>query len=659
MKLRALFLPSALLFCIGFAQPVLGQADLKTANRLYEEMAFAQATEAYKKVLDKAEPTLEVTQRIAHSYRQMNNSKEAEFWYAQVLAFPEAASVNLFYYAEAARRNGNYAKAKQLYLQYGAQVQAEAALAHKMAAACDEAMHWLKNPKSIELKKESINSGNSDFGTVFYKNGIVFSSDRENPKKGAQQEVYAWNGRPYLQLYYVEKGKDKNWGQPVAMPEELNTTYHNASPTFSKDGNTVFFTRVNKEQFRQRKANTDPTSWIEHPKKNDLVSRLEIYSSEFKNGKWTKPKAFAYNKAREYSVGHPALSPDGQVLYFASDMPGGLGETDLYYCLKMRDGSWGKPVNCGATVNTAGREAFPAVAADGTLYFSSDGHVGMGGLDLFSAKGEKENWKEVANLQAPLNSGNDDFGIIFEPNGENGYLSSNRDSENGTDNIYSFKPYRIPCTLEGRTVEQAVAKHNQDPPKPVSNVRLKLYHPNDTAAIVAYSDADGRFSFNIEQGIKYTIKGIKSGYLTKSAEVTPDCKSVLDMIKLNMTLNKNVVNNSYIVENIYYDVDKHEIRPDAAKELDKLAVMLRDNPEVKIELSSHTDSRQTNGYNQMLSQLRADAAVEYIISQGIDKKRITAKGYGESKLLNRCKDGVKCSEQEHQLNRRTEFKLIR
>lgn len=660
MKFRILFLPFTLLFFLRSAGLSYGQADVKAADKLYEEMQYAKAIEAYKVLIDKKEPNLEVTQRIANGYRLLNNTKEAEFWYAQVLNFPDAASENILYYAEAAKRNGNYAKAKQLYLQYGNQVKSEATKAKELAAACDLAKQWLENPKKIEIKSETFNSENADFSPVIYKNGLAFTSDRVVKKeKSSDPEIFPWTGRPYLQLYTIEKDKSKNWGAATPMPVPVNSDFHNAAATFTKDGNTIYFTRTHKEQYRQRKVNTDPTSWVPKPKQNDLINRLEIYSSEFKNGVWSKPKAFAYNKPQTYSVGHPALSPDGQTLYFISDMPGEQGQTDLYYATKMRDGAWSKPVNCGPTVNSAGREAFPTVDEKGKLYFSSDGHTGMGGLDLFSAEGNQASWKDVTNMQAPLNSGGDDFGIIFEPNGENGYFSSNRTSDNGTDNIYFFKPYRVPCTLEGRTVEQAVSKLPLQEPKPVSNVQLKLYRKNDTTALVAYSDAQGKFSFPIEEGLTYTIKGSKPGYLTKSADVTPDCKSVLDMIKLDMIMNKNIINNSYIVENIYYDTDKADIRPDAAKELDKLAVMLNDNPDIRIELSSHTDSRQSTGYNQMLSQLRAESAVKYIISQGVNPKRITAKGYGETKLLNRCKDNVKCSDQEHQLNRRTEFKLIR
>ncbi len=657
MKLRLLFLAFSIPFFVSFAQ---AQADRKTADRLYDEMAFAEATETYKKLLDKKEPNLEIVQRIAHGYRLMNISKEAEFWYAQVLAFPGAASLNLYFLAEAARRNGNYAKAKQLYLQYGSQIKTEAARSKKLAEACDVAQQWASNPQPIELKKEPFNSENSDFSPTFFKNGLVFTSDRGALKaKGSEPELYAWTGKPYLQLFSMQKEAGKTWGPPTAMPDILNTEFHNATASFSRDGNTIFFTRTNKERYKKAKTNTDPTSWTSHTNKSKMVSRVEIFISEFKNGAWSVPQPFQHNKPREYSVGHPALSADGQLLYFASDMPGSLGDTDLFYCEKQRDGKWGKPVNCGPAINTTGKECFPTLTAEGALYFSSDGHMGMGGLDLLSAKGAKATWSEITNLQAPLNTGGDDFGIIFGEDGETGYLSSNRDSNNGTDNIYSFKPYRVPCNLQGVVYEQGVARAAKQLGKPLSQVKVKLYRPNDTTAQVAYSNAEGKFSFPIETGIKYTIKGIKEGYLTKSAEITPDCKTVLDMIKLQMALNKNVVNNSYIVENIYYDLDKSDIRPDAALELNKLAVMLKDNPKVKIELSSHTDSRQGNSYNQMLSQLRAESAVKYIIAQGIDPNRIKAKGYGETRLLNRCGNNVKCSEKEHQLNRRTEFRILR
>ncbi|KAA9340337.1 OmpA family protein [Adhaeribacter soli] len=619
-------------------------------------MKYPQAIAAYKKLLDEKEPSLEVLEGLGNSYRQMNNNKEAEFWYAQTMNFPKVSVETQYNYAEALRRNEKYERAKEVFQQVLDKDKTKAEQVNQLITACDQALAWQANPKRIDIKKEHFNSENSDFSPVFYKKGLVFSSDRDRKTK---MGMYSWTGKPYLQLYTIQQDSTGNWSAPAALPNRINSSFHNAAATFSASGDTIFFTRTNKEPVRRRNGNSDPTSWQPVPAKDQFLNRLEIFTSEFKGDAWTAAKPFAYNNHKEYSVGHPALSPDGKLLYFVSDMPGGKGQTDLYFCERQANGSWSKPVNCGPTVNTPGKETFPVVAADGTLYFSSDGHVGMGGLDLFSVQGSRDQWNEVKNMEPPFNSGADDFGIVFEPGTEKGYFSSNRNSETGVDNIYSFKPEQLPCKLDGRVMEQPVAQQLQAKPKPIAGVMLRLYKPGDSIPQTTYSDADGNFTFPITAGIEYTIKGVKSGYLTKSSTITPDCKSVVDMIKIDMAMNKNKMNYSYVVENIYYDLDKFDIRPDAAKELDKMVVMLKDNPNIKIELSSHTDSRQTQGYNKLLSQLRAEAAVKYMILQGIDARRLKAKGYGETKLRNRCKDNVQCSEEEHQLNRRTEFKLIR
>jgi len=304
---------------------------------------------------------------------------------------------------------------------------------------------------------------------------------------------------------------------------------------------------------------------------------------------------------------------------------------------------------------------FPAVDAKGKLYFSSTGHPGMGGLDVFAAEGAESTWAQVRNLKFPLNSHQDDFGMLFDKTGEAGLLSSNRESADGTDDIFAFKFVRIPCQLAGQTVEKTQVKPGVVEVRPVANVRVRLYQVNssDTSSVVTYSDATGNFTFPILDGLTYTLKASKTGYLARSAQITPDCQSTVDMVSMGMVLNRNTLNRPIIIENIYYDLDKYQIRPDAALELDKLVQTLKDNPGIKIELSSHTDSRQTHSYNQLLSQLRAEAAVTYIVSKGISPERLIPRGYGENRLLNRCADGVECSEEAHQLNRRTEFKLLK
>ncbi|MGV3588764.1 MAG: OmpA family protein [Adhaeribacter sp.] len=643
---------------MGVFTPVLAQKkELKAANALYQQFHYAKAVEAYKKILEHHQPTLEVSQKIAECYRLMNNSKETEFWYAQVIGFAGHTPKDIWNYAEAARKNGNYAKAQQSYSAYGQAVPSEAAMAENLAAACTRAQEWLAKPLSYKVKKvTALNSENADFSPTYYQDGLVFTSNRPNTEKNA--ELSGWTGKPDFKLFYA-KGSDSTWQAPELLPEPINNKFQNGSAVFSPDQATIFFTRINKVKKKAKKANTDPFSWVKFQGGSEYINRLEIFISEKKEDKWTEPKAFPYNKVTEYSVGHPTLSPDGNYLYFASDMPGGQGETDIYVSQKQADGTWGKPENLGADINTAGKEMFPTFGPDSIFYFSSEGHNGMGGLDIYAAEGSGSTWGKVRNLRAPLNSPQDDFGILVDKTNEAGYLSSNRETPDGSDDLYAFKLVRVACNLAGKAIEKIQVKPGVFREAPVENVLLQLFKEGDTTALKTFSDASGIFSFPILDGVQYVVKGSKPGYLTRSVTVAPNCQSTLDMIKMGMVLNRNTLNKPIIIENIYYDLDKYDIRPDAAIELDKLVRTLQDNPKIKIELSSHTDSRQTHSYNNLLSQMRADAAVNYIISKGIASDRIIAKGYGETKLLNKCADNVNCSEADHQLNRRTEFKILK
>ncbi|GAB3824532.1 hypothetical protein GCM10028895_33000 [Pontibacter rugosus] len=284
----------------------------------------------------------------------------------------------------------------------------------------------------------------------------------------------------------------------------------------------------------------------------------------------------------------------------------------------------------------------------------------MGGLDLFKAIGTHGAWTGVVNLKYPLNTSQDDFGIAVDSTGTKGMLSSSRLSGSGFDDILTFEEVRIPCTLTGKTVERlAQAGTVRKVEVPVPNVLLQLYEDGSDKAIEVYSDANGNFTFPVKAGMKYNIRGTKPKYLTQSLVVSPDCRFNTDSVKVEMVFNRDTPNKPIVLENIYYDLDKFDIKPEAARELDKLVQLLKDNPSIRIELSSHTDSRQSDRYNQMLSQLRAQSAVDYIISSGIARERLVAKGYGETRLINRCKDDVSCSEDQHQENRRTEFKILR
>ncbi|WP_242921693.1 OmpA family protein [Pontibacter liquoris] len=660
MKLRLTLAFIVLLGLLGTPAATHAQ-DMKQADKYFNNFDFTKALAAYKAILENGEPNLLVVQRIADSYRIMNNSQEAEFWYAQATTFPNADPANLYLYAESAKRNGSYEKAKQLFEQYGRKVPAQAALARKMAASCDTAMTWIQEARPFAITKIStLNSEGADFSPIKLKDGLLFASDRMRTDPKQQTERYGWTGNGYIQLYFTKTKTDSTWEAPVPLPPSVNTTYHNGPGAFLEKDQLLYFTRTHVVKRSNSKANPDPTSWFKGSEAGTHTNRLGIYTAERKGDKWENVKPFKYNNTTAYSMGHPAVTPDGNVLYFVSDMPGGLGETDIYFCEKQKDGSWGKPVNAGNVINTSGRESFPSIGQDGVLYFSSDGHLGLGGLDIFKTFGSHNAWTRVENLKYPVNTSHDDFGALLNPDGKSGLLSSGRLGHNGFDDIFAFKEVKIPCTLTGRTVER-LAQGNGTKRKelPVEHVLLQLFEEGSTTPVEVYSDKNGSFTFPVKASTNYTIKGSKPKYLTQTLDMMPDCRFNTDSVKVEMVFNRDTPDKPIVLENIYYDLDKSEIKPAAAKELDKLVQTLRDNPAIRIELSSHTDSRQGNRYNELLSQLRAQAAVEYIISKGIARDRLIAKGYGETQLLNRCTDGVNCSEAEHQENRRTEFKILR
>lgn len=632
------------------------QSSLRKANRHYDNFDYTLALEDYLEAISDKEPTLETAQRIAHAYRLTGLTEQAENWYAKVLKYPAPDPINVFYYGEMLRANGKYAEARAQYLDYATKAPAEYAKANKMIEAVDRAILWMKRPPSAEVKvAEGLNSPNSDFSPTWYKDGIAFASDRGTGAKG--EEIYGWTGRPYIQLYASTKSGDNAWSSPAPIPSEVNTEYHNGPATLTGDNATMFFTRTKMVPQKNKNINNDPTSWVKKPNSSDFINRLEIYSTKRQGTEWIEVTPFAYNKVEEYSVGHPALSPDGNLLYFASDMPGGIGDTDIFYSEKQADGSWGTPVNAGPVINTSGKEEFPAFSPDGTFYFASDRHPGFGGLDIFSARGSRSTWGNVTNMYAPLNSSKDDYGIMVDSTGREGLFSSNRASDKGTADIYSFRLLLKPAVIMVTALERRQNAQARTTMVPLADVRLRLKQQQAVDSTIALTDFQGKHNFEVKKGFTYSIYGTKEGFLTQSKVVVVDTTAASDTIRVTLVFDRSTVNRPIVMENIYFDLDKYDIRPDAAHELDKLVQTLKDNPRIKIEMGAHCDSRESPLYNQVLSENRAKATVDYLVSKGISRSRLTAKGYGESRHVNRCYDGVECSEEEHQLNRRTEFKI--
>ncbi|MEO6522792.1 MAG: OmpA family protein [Mucilaginibacter sp.] len=643
---------------LAFTQNVKAQTTIKDADEQFNLFNYKKAADLYSQAYRQQE-TLYSAEQLATCYRLMQDYKKTESWYATAMGFPGSKPMNVLYYAFALQNNSKYNEAKAQFESY-ATLNREITKAQLSiwVSSCDSSQRWMRHPREVIIKNENgLNTPQSDWGAVQYGNKIVFTSDRTN--KAAQKiveaekpflkfdgdkvpdkKIYGWTGNDYLRLYQSSissAGADSVQLFPLTAP----TDYHVGTATFSKDGNEMYFTLTRLP---------DKT---EGPKAVIKTINLEIYSSKRDpvTGRWGKAVSFKYNNADKYSLGDPFLTFDGKALYFVSDMPGGKGGTDIYYCLRDIDGGWDQPVNVRA-LNSPGNERTPILDAAKNIYFASDGGVGMGGLDIYMADRDGLAYGHIHNMAYPINSPQDDF--AFTLNGSTaGYFSSNRLGGAGSDDIYSFSDKQL---VNFRLVGIAFDKNTKEP---LINTIVTLSKTGGTELKIQTDDS-GIFNFNLEDKSDYILKGEKTNYRSDNVAVTTMGLVASQIIKEDLYLEKIQINKPIRIENIYYDFNKSNIRPDAAIELDKLIRVMNENPTIWIEIGSHTDSRGNDTFNMKLSQRRAEAAVKYIVEKGgIDKNRITARGYGESRLLNRCENGVKCSAAEHQLNRRTEFTIVR
>lgn len=644
----AFALASVLLFSTGLK----AQKQLKLADKEFELFNYIKAIDLYELAYKKQE-TLYAAERLAKAYRLTNNYVQAESWYSIASNYPENNAENVLAHAKVLQSNAKYTEAKAMYQKY-AGLAKEVSPRQQMIwlASCDSALKWMKNPEKLEIiNRKDLNSPQSDWAAVPYQGGTVFTSDRSRPvlsKKNSRpflrfdgtiwpdKEVYGWTGNGYLKLF-LKKGMGDS---VINFPIQAGTNYHIGSASFTADGNTMFFT-LTQVPDKIRKVKNQPST-----------INVELYSStKDAQGVWAKPKAFPYNNVAKYSIGDPFVSADGKRLYFASTMPGGSGGSDIYFSTQTDDGKWATPINL-RSVNTEGNERSPVVGLNGDFYFSSDGYVGMGGLDVYKGRQVNETIEEIKNLKYPFNSPQDDFGFSLDHSGAITFLSSNRLEGLGQDDIYVIKlAPGINLRLKGNVI-------NKKTNLPMANV-LVVLSKADGGILKFETDATGSYNFNLSAESEYTLAGVKRGFLSDMKDVTTKGLTTSTVIEKNLYLETIELNKAIRIDNIYYDFDKWNIRPDAAIELDKLVKTLKENPTIWIELGSHTDSRGKDAYNLNLSQKRAESAVQYILSKGIDKNRITARGYGETQLLNRCSNGVTCTEEEHQHNRRTEFKIVK
>ncbi len=610
----------------------------KIAEKKYEGYSYIDAIAIYEKVAEKGHISVELFQKLGDSYYFNGMLDKSKVWYDKLF---QIENQNLdpeyyFRYSQSLKAVKSYKEADKMMEKFYALTND-----YRGELYVKNKLYLIDINNSLDkytITDAGINSEFSDYGGNFKDTKMYFVSNRI-PKKN-NKKIDKWTNQNFLNIYRAEFSDSAKAVYIDEIVDEFNTKYHESSPVFTKDGKTMYFTRNN---YNNGRVVMD----------KDKVIKLKLFKATSENGKWVKITELPFNN-NEYNMAHPALSPDEKTLYFASDMPGGYGNSDLYKVAINDDGSYGKPENLGDKINTKARETFPFIASDTILYFSSDGLIGMGGLDIFkSVPDENGNYSSFQNVGAPINSERDDFGFVESPFKNIFFVSSNREGGKGYDDIYKVK-----VNPEPKKVEYADTILDEISKEPIKNAKITFLDANQNIIATTNSDSLGSFKINdVRLDREYFVKIESESYITKEfrikkggikdndLEIFPkiiQIKSGDDLVKLlNIT--------------IYFDLDKYFIRSDAEVELAKVIEILKMYPNLKIDIRSHTDSRQSEAYNLRLSNFRANSTRDYLIKKGITKERITCKGYGESQLLNNCADEVPCTREQHQENRRSEF----
>lgn len=634
---------------------ILGQSNAtKEADTYFENLSYVSAAKEYKKLASNKK-TAYVLKKLGDSYYLNAQMKEASNAYAQLFnAFVPQDPEYLFKYAQTLRAIGNF-KESIVWMERFHQLKKEDSRGKKFINK-DAILSDLRNNKPDYRIQNlyAINTEFSDFGVTEYRNTILFSSPRGRSK--FVKKVDKRNERNFLDIYQVDKNEIGSKGNKKYFSNEINEIYHESSISFSPDNKTMYFTRNN---YNNGDFNVDKKGY----------NNLKIYKSEFIDNKWKNIEEMPFC-SNEYSVGHPTVSKDGKLLYFVSNMPGGIGKTDIYFVKIENNGTYSIPQNLGPEINTEGREMFPYISEDNTLYFSSDGHFGIGSLDVFSSKKVKSKFQKPVNLKYPINSKLDDFAFSINPITKKGYLSSNREGGMGDDDIYAIEQI-VEDDLDSACIQDisGVVRESKFK-KTLPYAKLTLKDALGSVIKETAADSLGVFSFKLPCDQKYAITASKE-YYTPDTEYFETTDEVAVVLNLDFSLEiiddfaYNSLNELVIkINSIYFDYNKWDIRPDAAAELDHIVDVMNRYPNLNVESTSHTDSRGRASYNQLLSQRRAESTVDYIIYNGIDSYRIKGKGYGESKLTNKCIDNdshtntVRCREVQHQENRRTAFVIL-
>ncbi|WP_417200757.1 OmpA family protein [Bizionia sp.] len=635
MKTKIIFTFIALSSTFLFSQKRL-------ADIFFENYSYVKAAELYEETVRKGDSSEHVLTRLGDCYYNNSDTESAAIWYK--LALNKYKKVNpeyIYKYIQTQRSLSNYEEA-DTWLAKFKDIQNDDRRADDLDGSNIALYESLESLKGVEVKVKNldINSKYSDFGAFVYNNYMYFASARNT-----ENDIYKWNNEPYLDIYSAEVSQGENNIDSISNPTSViikgkdRNDVHEASVAITNDGNTMYFTRDNVN--KKNKPIYDKKG----------TSHLKIYkATKAEDGSWDNVIELPFNDDI-YSTGHPTLSPDNKTLYFVSDREGGLGQTDIYQ-VAIRGDSYDAPVNLGKKVNTEGREMFPFVAKDSTLYFSSDGYLNLGLLDIFKTNILKDAEAEVENMGAPYNSGFDDFAYFVDSDTQKGYFSSNRADGKGGDDIYGFVAQPCKQIITGTVRDSKLLT-------PIAMATVQLIDETGKIVSEVTSDENGLYQIEADCSQKYKVLGMKADYKDDLKDVeTTDVTGEEHIVDLNLI---PLINDNEIVINpIFFDFDKWGIRADAAYELENIVSVMRAHPNMVIKIESHTDSRGGDNYNLKLSDRRAKSTQEYLYSRGITTDRIeSAIGYGETRLINECSNGVKCSAEKHQENRRSKFIILK
>lgn len=628
------------------------EVKINKADKNYDQFAYVDAIKTYEKVAAKGYKSAEVFQKLGNAYYFQSKLEEANKWYTELFAMNQEVEPELYFrYAQTLKAVGDYKKADQMmekfYQKNGTDNRAKIAKSQK-----DYLAEIKKNSGRYKIENAGINSEFSDYGTAFYKDELIFASARDTGSISSKK--HSWTNQSYTNLYGAKVTDNGNFESPEKFSKSVSSKYHESTPVFTQDGNTMYFTRNN---FNNGKKGRD----------SERTILLKLYKATKEGDKWTNVTELPFN-SNEYSVAHPALSADEKTLYFASNMPGTIGgsQSDIFKVSINADGSYGTPENLGDKINTEARETFPYVTDNNELYFASDGHPGLGGLDVFVTQLKEDgSVGSIKNVGEPVNSKMDDFAFLIDTKSKNGFVSSNRKEDNlGYDDIYKFTEILpIPKDCEQLLTGIVVDEDSQEP---IANARVVLYDSVENKLKELTSDAQGKYDFGtVDCDTKLKIRAEKPTYNTNEISVaipkesgTTDSKVAIELTEKPLKPGDDL-RTALGIDIIYFDLDKSNIRPDAAVELAKVLEVMKEYPNMKIDVRSHTDCRQTAKYNEALSDRRAKSTIAWLIKNGIAADRLTGRGYGESQLVNDCDceptNQSNCTEEQHQKNRRSEF----